>query len=44
MEKSNPCFEKGHIFSPIVHIIIEPRSEKTGFLHMRKQRRRPASR
>ena len=26
------------------HTLIEPRREKTGFLHMRKQRRRSASR
>ena len=28
----------------ILRISIEPRHEKTGFLHMRKQRRRSASR
>ena len=26
-----------------LHTLIEPRCEKTGFLHMRKQRRRSAS-
>ena len=26
------------------HVLHEPRREKTGFLHMRKQRRRSASR
>ena len=27
-----------------MHTVFEPRHEKTGFLHMRKQRRRSASR
>ena len=27
-----------------ISVLNEPRSEKTGFLHMRKQRRRSASR
>ena len=31
-------------FNPIRSVINEPRCEKTGFLHMRKQRRRSASR
>ena len=31
-------------FNPISSVINEPRCEKTGFLHMRKQRRRSASR
>ena len=47
MEKSER--EKCKIFSELeqiwcVFMIIEPRYEKTGFLHMRKQRRRSASR
>ena len=32
------------VYMTIGPLVIEPRHEKTGFLHMRKQRRRSASR
>ena len=34
----------GNMIRTMMAIKIEPRREKTGFLHMRKQRRRSASR
>ena len=37
-------FAANHVEKCKVVVLIEPRREKTGFLHMRKQRRRSASR
>ena len=41
--KFSVCLKTEEIYGNIINTLNEPSCEKTGFLHMRKQRRRSAS-